>query len=90
MLNKFCHTYRKTKDKSSGRSSEIESRYLVQFRARPREIQNYHDTITEFLDNYKFLQVDRKFILPTGFRAVRGNKAKEPTCGTFGGTRCPV
>lgn len=25
-----------------------------------------HDTITEFLDNYKFLQVDRKFILPTG------------------------
>lgn len=98
MLNKFCHTYIEklmeeacdAKDKSSGRSSEIESLYLVQFRARPREIQNYHDTITEFLDNYKFLQVDRKFILPTGFRAVRGNKAKEPTCGTFGGTRCPV
>lgn len=38
-----------------------------------------HDTITEFLDNYKFPKVDRKFILPTGFRAVRGNKAKEPT-----------
>lgn len=42
-----------------------------------------HDTITEFLDNYKFLQVDRKFILPTGFRAVDGDKVKRTACGTF-------
>lgn len=35
-----------------------------------------HDTVTEFLDNYTFPQVDRNFILPTGFRAVRGDKAK--------------
>lgn len=37
-----------------------------------------HDTVTEFLDNYTFPQVDRNFILPTGFRAVRGDKAKGP------------
>lgn len=49
-----------------------------------------HDTITEFLDNYKFPQVDRKFILPTGFRAVDGDKAKRTTCGTLGRIRCPV
>lgn len=37
-----------------------------------------HDAVTEILDKYKFPQVDRKFILPTGFRAVCGDKAKGP------------
>lgn len=36
-----------------------------------------HDTVTEFLDNYTFPQVDSNFILPTGFRAV-ATKPKNP------------
>lgn len=37
-----------------------------------------HDTVTEFLYNYKFPQVTKKFILPIGFIAVGGDKAKGP------------
>lgn len=37
-----------------------------------------HDTVTEFLDKYKFPQVDKQCILPTGFRAVCGDKDKGP------------
>ena len=37
-----------------------------------------HDNITAFLDKCKFPQVDRKFVLPTGFRAICGDKTKGP------------
>lgn len=39
-IEKLMEKARDARDKSSGRSSEIESRHLVQIRARPREIQN--------------------------------------------------
>lgn len=35
-----------------------------------------YDLVIEFLDKYKFLQVDRKFIFFIGFRVVCGDKVK--------------
>lgn len=37
-----------------------------------------HDTLTEFLIKHGFKNVEKNFVLPTGFRAVCGDKTKGP------------
>ena len=37
-----------------------------------------HDALTEFLSKHNFDKVEKNFVLPTGFRAVYGDKTKGP------------
>lgn len=37
-----------------------------------------HDALTTFLDKQDFDKVEKNFVLPTGFRAVFGDKSKGP------------